>query len=430
MSRTSKRTRTAKTIGARRKWLRLRDAVRRAVRAGHTLDRRGRDRARRGGASLARHWERTARSLLSLGGVSTGNRVTIHYDGDDRLDDMWQAIAKARRFVWLETYIIEPDRVGLRTIEELTRAAERGCRVILLYDSIGSAKLPQSVLQPLRDAGGAVRAFNPFWTWRRRLPLLRRDHRKILIVDGDVGFTGGMNVSEDYAGKRYGNSGFQDCHLRLEGPGVRDLARVLASSWQGAAHERLPLPPRGPEAGPTYVQALSSAGMQGRRAIQRSIRVTVRNAVRRCRITTPYFVPPQRLLRAMIHASKRGADVRLMTAGKCDVPIVRLAAQHIYGRLLKEGIRIWEYDACALHAKTIAIDGVYCTVGSFNLDQWSHKRNLEVNVGMLDPEVTKIIEDRFEKDVQCSTEVTLETLAHRRWWQKLIHWAAYELLRA
>jgi cardiolipin synthase A/B len=410
-------------------WWRLQIAVRRAVGLISREGRRARRARQHTDIGLARHWERMARSLLPLGATTAGNLVTIYCDGDTRLDDMWACIAGATRSIWLEIYTLAPDRVGSRTVEELTRAAERGCEVLLLYDAVGSSSLTESLLRPLREAGAEIAVFNPLLAWRRKAPLLRRDHRKILIVDGRIGFCGGMNISEDYAGRRHGNGLFRDCHARLEGPCVRDLAAVLASSWRMVTHRRKPLPNRAPEAGDTLLQVLASRGVQGRRAIQRSVRFTVHNALRRCYITTPYFVPPLRLIHAMTRAAQRGVDVRVLTAGKCDVPIVKLAAQHIYGRLLRQGVRIFEIYDCTLHAKTIAIDGLYCTIGSFNLDQWSHKRNLEVNVGILDPRVTGEVERDLLSNLKTAKEVTLETWQKRTWWRRLLHWAAYQLLR-
>ena len=353
----------------------------------------------------------------------------MYCDGDQRLDDIWAAIDQAQREIWFEIYTMEPDRVGNRTIEALTRAAERGCKVTLLYDAVGSSGLTESVLRPLRQAGAEIEVFNPLWRWRRKIPLLRRDHRKIIIVDGQVGFCGGMNISEQYAGPRYGNSRFRDCHVKLEGPCVRDLAAVFASSWR-ALHKGPKRLPKRPEAvGDTFTQVFASSGWQGRRPIQRALRMTIRNALQHCYITTPYFVPPLRLMRAINRAAKRGVDVRILTAGNSDVPIVRMAAQHIYGAFLRHGVRIYEMFDSTLHAKTLTIDGLYGTVGSFNLDTWSDKRNLEVNVAMIDPQVAGEIQSQFLNDIEGATEVTLDNWHKRPWWRRVLNWTAYQVLR-
>lgn len=430
----------APSPSAVRRW---RAALRRSLAAAEVTLKRMRRRGRRGfrdvrgnrgqrrSINLAAHWEWIYSRLLALGGASAGNRVSFFCDGDETFEEVWRAIAAAKKQVWVETYIIEPDRVGKRFIDELAAAAKRGCEVMLMYDAVGGSRITEQFLAPLRDAGGTIHMFNPVWRWRRMHSLLLRDHRKIIIVDGCVVFTGGRNLSEDYAGKRHGNGLFHDCHMRLEGPCVRDLARVLVSSLKKVIeNDSLPALPATPtEIGPTFVQVLASSGMVGRRAIQRAVRITARHSMQRCWITTPYFVPPARLIRAINRAASRGVDVRIITAGRSDVPVVSRAAQHIYGLLLKRGVRIFEMHETTLHSKTLTMDGLFTMVGSFNLDTWSDKRNLEVMVGMLDAEVAKEAQETFERDLATSREVTLTTWQRRNFWQRAVHWLAYQLMR-
>ena len=382
------------------------------------------------GRDTAAVWEVIANMLLRFGGTSAGNSVEVYCDGDETFEAMWNAIDGARTRVWHETYILEPDRVGTRTIEALTAAAQRGCQVRLLYDALGSPRVNEAFLKPLRDAGGAIDRFNPLFTWKRRPGFLQRDHRKITVIDGHTAFTGGINTSEDYAGPRHGRGTFQDCQARLCGPCVRDLAAVTIASL-GLVRDvpRREAGKRSRRCGRTFVQVLASRGGLGRRALQRAMRLTVRHSVERCWITNPYFLPPQRMMRAMKKAAKRGVDVRVLTAGRSDVPLVRAASQHIYGELLKHGVRIFEYFDSTLHAKTMTIDGLYGTVGSFNLDTWSDKRNLEVNVGMIDAEVARSLEAQFETNLTGAKEVVLDAWIKRSRWRRLLHWCAYQLMR-
>jgi cardiolipin synthase len=287
-------------------------------------------------------------------------------------------------------------------------------------------------LQTLQDAGCITLAFNPIWRWRRRGPLLCRDHRKVAVIDQHVGYCGGMNISEDYAGDRHGRGTFLDCHLRMQGPCVQDLAHIFRSSLAHVVDPiESPLLGIGSvrSAGPTFVQVLGSSGFRGRRTVQRAVRATIRRALKRCWITTPYFVPPLRLARAIVRAAKRGVDVQILTPGSCDVPIVRMAAQHVYSQFLEHGVRIFELQDCMLHAKTMTIDGLYSTVGSFNLDHWSDKHNLEVNVGMIDPEIASELERQFSTHVASAKEITLDMLKRRRFWQRISHWLMYQFLR-
>ena len=383
-------------------------------------------------SQLARHWERIVLKLLKHGGATTGNSVKLCCDGDEGMESIWRAIACAKHTVWFEMYIFQPDRVGKRTLDELAKAAGRGCEVMLLVDALGSAGLSESALRQLRNCAPGrvhIRFFNPIRPWRWPVTIMRRDHRKIVVVDGAIGFCGGMNISEDYAGPRHGNGLFHDSLVRMEGPCVRHLAAVFASSWRKTTKKRPRLGPRPETCGESLVQVQASRGIYGRRSIQRALRITVRNAVNHCYITTPYFIPPQRLVSAIKRAAERGVDVRILTAGVCDVPIVHLAAQHVYGGLLKHGVRIYEMYDSTLHAKTITIDGVYSTVGTFNLDTWSDKRNLEVNIAMIDPVIAQQMHTNFLGDVRTAWEITHENWHKRVWWKRLIHWTAYQVLR-
>jgi cardiolipin synthase len=410
--------------------------VRREIREALGMPQRQRARRKRAeigraGRDAAGVWEVIASLLLKYGGVSSGNRVDVMCDGDDTFEAIWRAMDGAKKRVWCETYTLEPDRVGQRTIETLAAAAKRGCQVRLLYDPVGSPRVTEAFLKPLREAGGDITPFNPVWTWKRRHALLSRDHRKIIIIDNHTAFAGGRNISEDYAGQRCGNGLFRDCHLRLQGPCVRHLANVFLSSLRLMRDdvERFDRFRRCARQGGTFAQVLSSRGLFGRRPIQRAMRLTIRHAVSQCLITNPYFVPPQRLMNAIVRAAKRGVDVRILTAGECDVPMVHRAAQHSYGRLLKHGVRIYELYGSTLHAKTMTIDGLYSSVGSFNLDHWSYHRNLEVNVGMIDAAVTATLNERFQQDLCEAKEVTLEKWKRRTRWQRFVHWCAYQLMR-
>jgi cardiolipin synthase len=376
-------------------------------------------------------WRSTLRLLRPLGSVSEGNRVRLYSEGDEAFDAMWGAIVAARESVLLSTYIFEPDKVGLRTLEILTEAARRGCAVTLAFDAFGSFRLEAALLAPLRAAGGQVIAYNPMWGWsglasRSRLA---RNHQKILVVDERLAFCGGMNVADEYAGPRHGNALFRDTLLGVEGPCAVDLARRIAAIVAESAG-RVPqfsAPGLGP--GSTLVQILESNVWRERRAIQKALRTTISHAVERVWLTSPYFVPPRKLVRTLARAAKRGVDVRVLTAGRTDVPIVRRASHHLYGRLLEGGVRIFEMQKRTLHAKTAAIDGVYASVGSFNLDHWSDRRNLEVNVSVLDRELVRSLERDFENDLALSEEVRLESWRRRGLLERIVDGISYQILR-
>jgi cardiolipin synthase len=177
------------------------------------------------------------------------------------------------------------------------------------------------------------------------------------------------------------------------------------------------------------VQILESNVRRERLAIQHALRLTIKRAVERCWLTTPYFLPPGRLLRAMRHAARRGVDVRLLTAGRSDVPLVRVASRHLYSRLLERGVRIFELQQRALHAKVVIVDGIYASVGSFNLDAWSWHRNLEVTVGTLDRGVCSQLGEQFLSDLERSVEIDPSRWGRRSLFQRAVAWLTYQVMR-
>lgn len=374
-------------------------------------------------------WNRILVRLYRLGGTSEGNRVTWFSEGDVAFANMLRAMEKGKNRVWLESYIFVPDDLGQKFLHALRDAAARGLDVRLLYDAFGSSSLDEADLRPLRDAGVRIVPFNPIWRFRRKHPVNMRDHRKILLVD-DTGFAGGMNISEDYAGPNMGNGRFRDTHARLEGPCVRHLGRVFANSWREACGESLSTDtsPSPIEDG-SFIQVLGSNARRRRRHIQQALRRTVMRSTNRCYLTTPYFVPPRSLVRALDVAASRGVDVRILVAGDSDVPLARRASNHLAARLLRRGIRMYELFGKTLHAKTASIDGIYGAVGSFNLDHWSYRRNLEVHVAAIDARLAAQLECHFHDDIRAAQEMTLQALRQRSVWQRLGDAVAYWLMR-
>ena len=359
---------------------------------------------------------------------------------------MLAAIHSATKRIWFEVYIFAPDTLGLRFLSALTAAATRGVEVKLLVDAVGSSDLRADHLLPLRTAGGVAVHFNDgllarFWPFASRAKLPRalrhilsfavRDHRKIIIIDDDDGFCGGMNISCDYGGPLYGNGLFRDTHLLISGPAVTTLAAMFARSWRHATGDILPAPTSTPPTRPegSHVQILGSDRFLRRRLIQRALYTAVTRAERSIMLTTPYFVPPPLLLTALRRAASRGVDVQVLTAGISDVPIARIAARHLYSALLESGVRVWELKGKTLHAKTAVIDGFYAHVGSFNLDRWSYDRNLEVVAMTLDADFARGIEGVFRDDATNSTEIRRDEWRRRSRLQRFADYVAWQLAR-
>ncbi|MCA9286722.1 MAG: phosphatidylserine/phosphatidylglycerophosphate/cardiolipin synthase family protein, partial [Phycisphaerales bacterium] len=384
----------------------------------------------RDASDLSRRWDRTLAILSRIAGGTLGNAVHAYTDGDEFLDDLWAAIDGAERRVWIETYMLEDDRVGLRTLAALERAVQRGCDTALVLDAVGSFDLPRERLDALRAAGATVVEFNPVLADdRRQRTLLNRDHRKIVSIDDRIAFVGGMNLSEDYAGPRHGRGTFLDCHLQVRGPAAADLGSIVASVLAEAGVPAPSVAWGGASQGGAFAQVLESTGRAGKRQIQRAMRVVFRRSLRSVDIATPYFVPSPRVLRSLERAARRGVRVRLLVAGRSDVPVATLAARHVYRRLLRAGVHVHELQTGVLHAKVAIADGVYAMVGSFNLDWWSDVRNLEVKVGLVDAETIGQLCAWFEALVATAHKVTVATEARRGWLDRALGWIAYHLLR-
>ncbi len=360
----------------------------------------------------------------------SGNRLKLFTVGDEAFESAYEAIKAARKRVWLETYIFEPDDVGDMARDALVEAAARGCDVILLYDQVGSPKIGAEYGRPITEAGGRIVAYNPALPWqkigRRLAHVLHRDHRKILITD-DVGYTGGANVSRDYGGP--GPELFFDMTLRVEGPCVRDLSAVvldtvLESSGSAPALPRIP-----PPAGDVTAQVLALNRRKKQTDLDRALQKVLAEANDRCFLMTPYFVPPDWFVDLLVAASVRGVDVRILTAGRSDVPMARVAGRHLYLRLLRAGIKVFEMKEPILHAKCITVDGRYGVVGSYNVDAYGGKYNLEVGLGAFGEELADELEGVFKDRTANALAIDLEEWKRRPFHKRLQQRALFHLFR-
>lgn len=348
------------------------------------------------------------------------HQLTILRDGEQTFPSMLRAIAAARSFVCLETYIYQDDRTGRMFAEALVERARAGVEVNLLVDAWGSP-LPSVFLRSLEKGGVRVVLYNPlrFLTsgpFRSRLAKLwRRDHRKILVVDGEVGFTGGLNIGDDYASAAVGGGGWRDTHLRIEGPAVKELLYLFLRTWRRQKgppldEGRYVIEGRRPD---PKVHILGNDLRRGRRMIKEAYLQTIRRAKDRIWITSAYFMPTRSLIRALKLAARRGVDVRLLLAGTTDIPAARYGAQAFYPGLLKAGVRIYEWQGRVLHAKTAQADGKWVTVGSTNLDTLSLRLNLEVNAVVRDRRFADAMDRMFEDDLEHCIEVEWRWFRYR-----------------
>eukprot|EP01129_Flabellula_baltica_P000816 TRINITY_DN10767_c0_g1_i1.p1 TRINITY_DN10767_c0_g1~~TRINITY_DN10767_c0_g1_i1.p1 ORF type:complete len:508 (-),score=87.62 TRINITY_DN10767_c0_g1_i1:40-1524(-) len=420
---------------------------------------------------LRNNWVYASSHLLKIGRPSFDNDVDLFFNGSDMYKSLWNDIDNAQHRVWVQTYILEPDFVGLETIKKLTDAAKRGCQVLFIYDYIGSLKMSDMYFKQLTEAGGVAIAFRSVWKLLKKYEgtsirkFWYRTHRKIVVIDDNIAYCGGMNISGDYCLTDIGTGRFRDTHSRIKGSAARYLSQVYENSLKVSAKWKYSkilskdnkfdykevirkntdtkLRHLVPYTGKTILHVLESEynypyiiknrfrsqASRNKRTIQKALLFAFEQAKKTLYLTTPYFLPPPAITKAIIAASRRGVDVRILTAGRSDWMFVSRASRHIYDYFLRNGVRVYELQTQELHAKGITIDGYYSTIGSYNLDNLSYRFLLEAKVGIIDTELSSKLEKQFLIDLDNSHEETIEKIKNQPFYSKIINHACYLLAR-
>lgn len=351
------------------------------------------------------------------------NAVDIFTDGIEKFDSLFRDIRNARKHIHMMYYIVHHDGIGRRLIEELAAKAREGVEVRFLYDDIGSTNLASDFFQPLREAGGSVVAFFP-----SRIPYLNirvnyRNHRKLAIIDGSIGYIGGYNIGDEYLGldPRYGH--WRDTHLRIWGSAVLMMNSQFMLDWNlSSSTKLLPgtryLPDHIPE-NQVGVQILASGPNDPVEQIRNAYIKMIHKAKRSVWIQTPYLIPDESLINALQTAALSGVDVRIMIPKKPDHRMVYWGTYSYLRDLLPFGVRCFLYGNGFLHAKTIVVDGAVSSVGTANFDIRSFKLNFEVNAFVYDTGVGSRLHDIYEQDLRECTELTRAQYDQRPWWHKL-----------
>ena len=354
-----------------------------------------------------------------------GNKVELLVDGPTTYKSMFAAIKKAKNHVNMETYIIEDDEIGRRFAELLIRKQRSGVQVNLIYDSVGALNTPKDFFKPLQESGVNVLEFNPInpLNSRKDWQVNRRDHRKLLIVDGQVAFVGGINISSVYSSGSFGkakptkdNPQWRDTHLRMAGPVVSEFQKLFMETW--SQQKGGPLAPRNyfpapANKGNEVVRAIGSSPEEPYSQIYATLLSAISSAETHVFLTNAYFVPDPQLLAELKEAVQRGVDVRLLLPEKIDSVLVYFASRSYYDELLSAGVKIYERQDALLHSKTALIDGVWSTVGSTNLDWRSFVNNQEINAVVLGQDFGAQMQALFEKDLKSSKLVTREAWRKR-----------------
>jgi cardiolipin synthase len=400
-------------------------------------------------ALVARRWANASNDLKTLAALEeqatgvpliAGNKVTLLFDGPATMREMMAAARVATRSINLETYIFDQDQVGNEFADLLIDKQRQGVTVNVMIDAVGGIATPAAFFDRMRQAGIRVLVFNPVNPAKARgkWELNNRNHRKLMVVDGRVAFTGGINISSTYANSSLfrsrqkpnqvdgGKVGWRDTHVKIEGPAVATLQWSFVNLWVQQEGGDLPQAEYFPALTPVgdkIIRVLAS-DPDHESDIYKALVVAISEAKKSIHITSAYFVPDQQIIDALIAAARRGVDVRLVLPGVSDHSLIRYAGQAFYDQLLEAGVRIFELQIAVLHAKTAVIDGAWSTIGSANIDRRSFIHNYELNVVVIDPAFGAAMESAFNEDLRDSKEVTLELWRHRPWSDRFKEWMA------
>jgi len=377
--------------------------------------------------------------------LMAGNKVTLLIDGPETYGAMLKAVGEAKNNINIETFVFEDDEVGRLFAEEFLKKQAEGVQVNIIYDSVGSRNTPFTFFQRLRDSGINVLEFNPvnpFGALVGKGHLTQRDHRKILVVDGSIAFTGGVNISHVYSSSLSGIGGdekeelkkretgepWRDTHVQIEGPAVAEFQKLFLETWKeqkGPELQEKDYLPQLERMGSDLVQVIGSTPGELNRVTFIMYVAAFVNAQRSIHLTTPYFVPDSQAVSALMDAASRGVDVKIILPEVSDSSLALYAGHYQYSNLLKAGVKLYERQHAMIHAKTSVVDGVWSTVGSTNMDLWSFLHNNEVNAVIIGGDFASEMEALFESDLEQSKEVVLEEWKRRPLLPRIMEWFAH-----
>ena len=365
-----------------------------------------------------------ARSMNVLLGPSLlpGNRTEALLNGDQIFPAMLKAIRGARKTITFEMYIYWSGATGEQFTAALVERAQAGVKVHVIIDALGSQKIDEHVIRRMKDAGVRVELYNPV-RWHSIVRMNNRTHRKILVVDGTVGFTGGAGIADEWSGNAQDPQHWRDTHFRLEGPAVAQMQAAFMENWIEITGEVLHGPEYFPElapAGEELAQFFVSSPGGGGESAQLLYLASIAAAARSLKLSAAYFVPDDNEVRQLVEARKRGVRVQLIVPGpQTDSAAVRRASRATWGELLRAGVEIYEYQPTFFHVKVMIVDGLWVTVGSTNFDTRSFSTNDEANLNVYDRAFAQAQEKIFAQDLARSRRVTLEEWESRPLLDKL-----------
>ncbi|HEY8849883.1 MAG TPA: cardiolipin synthase [Thermoanaerobaculia bacterium] len=357
-------------------------------------------------------------TMNALTGASLleGNHITVLKNGVEIFPAMLSAVRSAKKTINLEFYIYWDGEIGRVFAEALAERARAGVQVKIILDAVGSVAMSQSLIDFLARNGIDMEWYHPL-RWYTIWRMNHRTHRKLLIVDGQIGFSGGVGIADTWLGNADSRDHWRETVAQVEGPVVTQMQFAFMDNWvksRGELLTGLDYFPSIDRRGPHLAQVIKSSPSEGSSTVKLLYIVSIVSATKSIYISNAYFVPDRDTIRALEGAVRRGVDVRVIVPGEyTDVPLVRQASRMHYELLLRRGIRIFEYQPTMMHAKTMVVDGVWSTIGSSNFDDRSFRLNDEVNVNVHDVDIAQQMESMFFEDLAHSNEITL-----RHWFRR------------
>ncbi len=355
-----------------------------------------------------------------------GNRTTTLLNGNT-YPSMLEAIRSAKKTITFETYIYWSGQVGKQFSDALSERARNGVRIHLMVDWLGSQKMEEELLKQMTDAGVQVIRYNPD-QWYTIAKLNNRTHRKILVVDGKIGFTGGLGVADHWLGNADSPDHWRDTHFRFEGPAVSQLQSAFVDNWLESEgillHGEDYFPPSEP-VGEELAQVIKSSPVDGSEVTRLLYLLSIASARRSILLANAYFVPDELAIQHFVSAAKRGVKIQIITPGEItDTTFVRQASRSLWGDLLKAGVEIYEYQPTMFHVKSMVVDEIWSSVGSTNFDNRSFRLHDEANLNILDANFAAEQVKVFQEDLKKSKRITYDQWKKRSMKDKFTDWLA------
>ncbi len=360
--------------------------------------------------------------------ITEGNKVKLLKSGKEKFADMLESVRSAKSFIHLEYFNFRNDSIARLLYHELALKAAEGVEVRAMYDAFGNMSNNQPVKQHMHDSitalGIKLVKFDPVvFPWVNHI--MPRDHRKIVVIDGVIGYTGGMNVADYYVDGLEGIGPWRDMHLRVEGPAVGQLHRIFCRMWQSATGESLEgdrYSPRQTASGTSEVAVVDRHPGETNKAMRDLYVSMLDNAHDKVQLVNPYFVPTKSVRNALKRCIDRGVEVEIMISERSDIPLTPDASHYVGRKMEKRGAKVYMFRGGFHHSKIMMVDGKFCTVGSTNLDSRSLRCDYEVNTVIFDKDVTAELTDMFEHDKRQCVPMNKDYWKHKSRWKRFVGW--------